>query len=202
MRITVFGATGRTGHLLVRKALDAGHAVNAYARNPDGLDLSHPQLTVIPGQLDDDQAILRAIRGSDAVIEGVGAVSDGTRRIGAAMDEAGVRRLVVVSTCSVPDPEDLPDAKFKALAGFVRTVAPGPYREVRQAAEIVRASGLDWTLVRVAKLSNKPATGQIRVGHYGRGVVGMSISRGDLAAFLLGQAGDRTYLRQAPAISN
>jgi putative NADH-flavin reductase len=198
----VFGATGRTGHLLVSQALEAGHAVTAYARNPDRLRISHPDLSVVAGQLDDDEAILAAVRGADAVVEGVGAVSDGTRRIVAAMGQDGARRLVAVSTCSVPDPQDRPDARVRALVQVVKTVARGPYREVRRAAEIVRASGLDWTLVRVARLTDAKASGQVRAGYYGQGVVGLSISRADLAAFLLDQATDLTYLRQAPAVSS
>jgi putative NADH-flavin reductase len=202
LRITVFGATGRMGHLLVRQALDAGHAVTAYARNPERLHIDHPNLSVLAGQLDNDEAVLAAVQGADAVVEGVGAVSDGTRRIIAAMDTSGAQRLVAVSTCSVPDPHDLPDAKFKALVQVVKTVAPASYREVRRAAEIVRASGLDWTLVRVAKLNDKNAAGQVKAGYYGHGVVGLSITRADMAAFLLGQVADLTYLHQAPAISN
>lgn len=202
MRITVFGATGRMGHLLVRQALDAGHEITAYARNPERLRIGHPSMSVVAGQLDNDEAVLAAVQGADAVIEGVGAVSDGTRRIIAAMDTSGVRRLVAVSTCSVPDPQDLPDAKFKALIQLVKTAAPGPYREVRRAAEIVRASGLDWTLVRVARLNNGDAAGHVKAGYYGHGVVGLSISRADMAAFLLDQAANLTYLHEAPAISN
>jgi putative NADH-flavin reductase len=202
VKITIFGATGQMGHLLVRQALDAGHDVTAYARNPDRLQITHPRLSTIAGQLDNDDAILGAVSGADAVIEGVGAVSDGTRRIVAAMDQAGVKRLVVVSTCSVPDPQDLPDAKFKALVGFVKTVVPKAYNEVRRAAEIVRASNLDWTLVRVAKLNDKTGTGNIKTGHYGHNIVGLSITRADMAAFLLNQVTDDTFLHQAPAISN
>lgn len=202
MRITIFGATGRMGQLLVRQALDAGHAVTAYARTPGKLRITHENLSVVAGQLDDEEAILEAVRTADAVIEGVGSESVATRRIIAAMDTAGVRRIVVVSTCSVPDPADRPDLKFKALVRFVKAAAPRAWAEVRSAAEAVRASDLDWTLVRVAKLNDKPATGDIKVGHYGHGVVDLSISRADMAAFLLGQVTDETYLRSAPAISN
>ncbi|MGW5354864.1 NAD(P)-dependent oxidoreductase [Streptomyces sp. NPDC004031] len=202
MRITLFGATGRMGQLLTQLALDAGHEVTAYARNPAKLRITHPHLSVVAGQLDDDAAILDAVRGADAVIEGVGSESAATRRVIAAMGSAGVKRLVVVSTCSVPDPDDLPDAKFKALVRFVRTAAPRPYAEVRAAAEHVRASDLDWTLVRVAKLNDKPARGDVKVGAYGHGVVGLSLTRADMAAFLLSQVRDDTYIRRAPAISN
>ncbi|WP_433890404.1 NAD(P)-dependent oxidoreductase [Streptomyces sp. CA-111067] len=202
MRITIFGATGRMGQLLVQRSLDLGNSVTAYARNPGKLAVSHPELSVVAGQLDDEAAILEAVTGADAVIEGVGSESAATRRIIAAMDTAGVKRLVVVSTCSVPDPADKPDLKVKALVRLVKSVAPRPYAEVRSAAEAVRACDLDWTLVRVAKLNDGPATGDIKVGHYGHGVVGLSTSRADMAAFLLAQVTDPAYVRQAPAISS
>ncbi|MFF1839436.1 NAD(P)-dependent oxidoreductase [Streptomyces sp. NPDC058231] len=202
MRITLFGATGRMGQLLTQLALDTGHEVIAYARTPGKLRITHPNLSVIAGQLDDDEAILEAVRTADAVIEGVGSESEATRRIITAMNAAGVKRFVVVSTCSVPDPDDLPDAKFKALVRFVKTAAPHAYAGVRAAAQAVRASDLDWTLVRVAKLNDKPAGGNVQVGNYGHGVVGLSITRADMAAFLLDQVSDGTYIRSAPAISN
>ncbi|MFE7622617.1 NAD(P)-dependent oxidoreductase [Streptomyces sp. NPDC057509] len=202
MRITIFGATGRTGQLLVRLALDAGHTVTAYARTPGKLAITHAHLSVVAGELDDDAAILEAVRGADAVIEGVGSESAATRRIVAAMGTAGVRRLVAISTCSAPDPDDLPDHEAEALVQFVRTAAPRAWAEVRAAAETVRASGLDWTLVRVARLNDEPATGDIKVGHYGHGTVGLSLGRSRLAAFLLDQVNDASHLRAAPAISD
>jgi nucleoside-diphosphate-sugar epimerase len=101
--------------------------------------VTHPHLSVVAGQLDDDGAIFEAVRTADAVIEGVGSESDATRRIITAMDAAGVKRFVVVSTCSAPDPDDLPDAKFKALARFVKIAAPRAYAEARAAAAAVIA---------------------------------------------------------------
>jgi nucleoside-diphosphate-sugar epimerase len=202
MKITIFGATGQMGQLLARQALDAGHDVLAFARNPDKLTISHPRLTIAPGQLDDDAAIGHAVRGADAVIEGVGSHSDGTRRIITAMRASDARRIVVVSTCSVPDPADRPDPNVKALVRLVKTVAPGPCQQIRAAAGYVRASDLAWTLVRVAKLTNDPPTGQLKIGYYGHGTVGLSVTRADTAAFLLSQTSDTTNLHSAPAISN
>ncbi|MER0241289.1 NAD(P)H-binding protein [Streptomyces sp. HSW2009] len=202
MRITLFGATGRTGRLLTQLALDTGHEVTAYARTPDKLRITHPNLSIVTGQLDNDAAILEAVRTADAVIEGVGSESEATRRIITAMDTAGVKRFVAVSTCSVPDPNDLPDTRLKTLVHSVKTAAPRAYTEVRAAAQAVRASDLDWTLVRVAKLNDEAASGNVKVGHYGHGAVDLSLSRADLAAFLLTQTSDDTYVRSAPAISN
>ena len=62
LRITVFGATGRMGHLLVGQALDAGHTVTAYARNPERLRIGHPNLSVLAGELDNDKAAPGCVR--------------------------------------------------------------------------------------------------------------------------------------------
>jgi putative NADH-flavin reductase len=105
MKLTVFGATGDVGRELVTHALDAGHHVTAYARNPGKLDLTHPNLTVIPGELTDRDADQRAARGADAVISALGPsldrkatgmpLLDGTRTILDAMAAEGVERCPV-----------------------------------------------------------------------------------------------------------
>src|SRR3954447_21424192 len=72
MNLTVFGATGGIGRHVVSQALDAGHHVTAYARNPAKLNLTHPKLTVIAGELSDRAAVGRAVAAADAVISALG----------------------------------------------------------------------------------------------------------------------------------
>ncbi len=72
MRITIFGATGETGKQLVRRALEAGDQVVAYVRNPSKLEQKHERLTVIHGELTDQEGIERAVNGADAVISVLG----------------------------------------------------------------------------------------------------------------------------------
>jgi hypothetical protein len=76
------------------------------------------------------------------------------------------------------------------------------YEEIVSVARLVRESNTDWTIVRVSMLNNKPGSGKIRAGYLGKKQVGTNISRVDLAAFILAQVQDATYLRQAPAVSN
>lgn len=70
-----------------------------------------------------------------------------------------------------------------------------------QVAAKVRASNLDWTIVRVPMLTDDPPTGKVRVGYVGKGT-GSRISRADMADFMLRQLADTTYWHKAPAISN
>ena len=98
MRVTVFGASGKIGRLVVDRLLDDRNHVVAYVRDPAGIPWAHPDLTVIVGELTDSAAVGRAVEGSAAVISALGPsrkrgatgtpVAEGTRIIVAAMDEA------------------------------------------------------------------------------------------------------------------
>lgn len=133
MRLTRFGATGKAGQLLVRHALDQGHQVTAYARNPIRLD-ARPGLTVVAGELNDRAAARAAVTGADAVISLLGPGRDkasieplvpGMQTIVDQMTETGVRRLVATSTPSAPDPADRRDLRIRAMVTGIRlSMAP------------------------------------------------------------------------------
>jgi len=118
------------------------------------------------------------------------------------MKKQGVRRLIVSSTLSARDPNDQPEFRARALANLVKLTMHAAYEESISVAETVRASALDWTIVRLTMLNDKPKSGKVRVGYLGKGKVGTWISRADVADFMLRQLEDTKYLRQAPAISN
>jgi len=210
MKIAIFGATGETGRQLVEQALAAGYQVVAYVRNPSKLNTRHENLTIVQGDLADQAMIERAISGADAVISVLGPRGDsknkpitrGMQNIIEAMKKQGVRRLIISSTLSAKDPNDLPDFKAKALVNLVKLTMHAAYEEIVSVADTVRKSDLDWTIVRLTTLNNNPKSGKVRVGYLGKGEVGLRISRADLAEFMLKQVQDTKYLRQAPVISN
>ena len=210
MRITVFGATGGTGRRLVEQAIAEGNEVVAYVRNPSKLDMENEHLTVVQGELIDEELIEKAVKGVDAVISLLGPrggskskpLTHGMQNIITAMKKQGVRRLVITSTLSAKDPNDLPDFKTKSLVNLVKVTMHDAYEDIVSTAETVRNSDLDWTIVRLTMLNNKPKSGKVRAGYVGRGDVGTWISRADVADFMLKQVQDTKYLRQAPAITN
>ena len=118
MRVTVFGASGKIGRLVVEALLADGHDIVAYVRSPGKLGLVHDRMTVVPGPLSDGAGIIEAVRGSAAVISALGPsldrrakgtpVTDGTRNIVAAMKAVRVRRYVGLATPSVSDPRTAP----------------------------------------------------------------------------------------------
>ena len=212
MRLAIFGATGTSGRQLVKQGLAAGNQVVAFARNPSKIDASHECLTIVQGELSDSIAIGRAIKGADAVISVLGPrpgtdsksrpLTQGMKNILEAMQKTGVRRLIISSTPSASDQNDLPDIKFKLLVGLIKSAMRPAYEEIVSVARLVRESDTDWTIVRVSMLNNNPGTGKIRAGYLGKKQVGTNLSRADLAAFLLRQVEDTTWLRKAPVISN
>ena len=209
MRITVFGATGPAGRLVVRRGLDQGHQVTAYARNPAKLD-ERPGLRVVAGKLDDAAAIRTAVTGADAVISLLGPGRDktsiaplvpGMQTIVDAMTQTGVRRLVATSTPSAPDPADRRDLRIRTMVTGIRLGMAPAYRTIIAMAEIVRASALDWTLVRLPLLHDNPTDTPARPRQIGE-PGGLRLSRAALADFLINEAAAGTWTGQAPLLAD
>jgi putative NADH-flavin reductase len=208
MRVVIFGSTGGTGLQLVEQALERGHLVTAFVRNPAKLAIAHKNLTIAKGDVLDYAAVEAAVRGQDAVLSALGArtlgkttmLSEGTKHILAAMEKLGVRRFVSESSLGVGD-------SYGQL-GFLFTYVALPLllrrafadKEVQERA--IRSSGVDWVIVRPAMLTNGPRTGKYRTGFTvtDRSIKG-KISRADVADFMLKQMSDDTYLRKTPGVS-
>lgn len=206
MRIAVFGATGGTGRQVVQQALAAGHQVAALARDPSRIAGADPNLTVVAGSVLDAAAVQQTLAGADAAVVSLGntannpdyIVSQGTQAILDAIGQlGGPRRLVVVSSIGVGDSKDQVSFAFKML---MSTVLRKPMEDKERQEALVKASGLDWIIVRPGGLTDGPATGNYKSGLDPKISAGQ-VSRADVAAFALQQLTDDTYLRQAPAIT-
>lgn len=210
MRITIFGATGETGQILTQQALACGHEVVAYARNPAKLEIKGNRLKVVQGELENQTAIEEAVKGSDAVISVLGPrgaskglpISRGIQNVLQAMKKCGVKRIIATATPSAVDPQDSFDLKFKLAILLIRWLIPSAYQEIVKTAEAIRATDLDWTIVRLPLLNSKPKQGRVIAGYLGKGKVNLPLSRADLVDFLLAQLEDDTFIKKAPAISN
>lgn len=211
MNITLFGASGAIGLKLSQQALAKGHHVKAFVRNPDKIKISHPNLQLIKGELSDSAAILNSVLGSDAIISVLGPplvrhykgmqLADGHRNIISAMKENGVKRIITLAT---------PSVKFEKDQQSIATVLPGimaklffpkPYKEIVEIGNIVRNSDTDWTIVRIIAPNNKLATGNIKVS-FGDKKLRFSISRDDIAAFILKEAEKGEYIKSMPIIGS
>ena len=199
MELTIFGATGATGTLLTQQALAAGHRVTAVVRDPARLSVpDSPHLQVITADLMDPAAISPAVAGADAVLAAFGprgtgpstVLRDGTRSVIEAMSKEGTRRLITVSGSIVTDEGEGPVLHY-LLKPLVRsTLLRHPTADMRGAEEEIRESGLDWTIVRPPRLTSGPASGTYRTAVDRNLPRGVTVSRADLAAYMLGIIAD------------
>lgn len=205
--ILVLGATGGTGRHIVAQALEQGHAVTALVRSPDkARDLAGARL--VTGDARDEAALRAAVTGQDAVVSALGTpaspfremtlLSTATRMLLAAMQVERVSRLVAITGIGAGD--------SRGHGGFLfdRLIFPLLLRHVyadkdRQEA-LVQNSGLDWTLVRPAILNDKPGRGTVRATDDLSGFSGGSISREDIARFVVGEVADPKWIGRSPLI--
>ncbi len=199
MKLIIFGATGGTGTRLTERALAAGYDVTAVVRDPARLAVpAHPLLRVAVADVLDPDSIVPVVAGSDAVITAVGprgtgpttVIQDSARAIIAALQKSGGRRLVLLSGSIAADDGESPALRYLikplARATFLRHVCA----DMRAGEAEVRASGLDWTIVRPPRLTDKPPTGRYRTAIDRNVPRALRVSRADLAAYLLAVVGD------------
>lgn len=208
MKIVVFGASGRTGKLLVEQALAAGHEVTAFVRDPAKLGLQHERLRVVQGRLEEAEKVEQAMAGQDVVFSALGPVRKerkdvmelAAKQTLPAMKKHGVRRLVTLTGAGVPQPGDQPKAFNRLMSFLLGLLAKEVLEDSIRHAELVRGCGLDWTIVRVPVLADGPAQGRYRIGMVGVNS-GARINRADVAAFMLKAATDPEMIGKAPVIS-
>jgi len=208
MRITVFGATGGTGHHLVRQALAAGHHVTAVVRDPARLrHEDHPLLEPLIADVMDPDAIGSALAGRDAVVSTRGprargdatVCADGARSVITAMRAAGPRRLVVVTASGhIVDAGDGPVTRT-VVKPLLRRYLREPFADFARTDQIVRDSGLDWTIMRPPRLTNGGSRPyRTAIDRNVRG--GNTIARCDLAHAILAALGDPATAGHAIAL--
>ena len=210
MKVAVFGAAGGIGKFAVKHALKKGYEVNAFARDTSKLTISHDNLRIIKGEIDDYNNVKKAIEGCNAVIWCVGIPMkkyvgmpslDGHKVLLKAMNECGVTRLVDWATPSVPFEKDK-----KSFATVVPGILAGIlFKQAKQEmvaiGELISKSNTDWTLVRFMAPKDTPYTGKVKVG-FGDVKMSFNISREDIGAFMVEQIESKKHFRSMPIIGS
>jgi uncharacterized protein YbjT (DUF2867 family) len=200
MNIFILGATGRTGKELVVQALERGHRVAALVRSPEKMPASQENLSIFTGDPRNQEQIRRAIEGQDAVFSALGhaglgfdtLLADAAGATCQAMQDAGMKRLLVVSTALL-----FPGGGV--IASLLRWIIRNPIRDSRAMEDRVGASSLDWTIARPPRLvENDSGVYCTFEGPLPSSVIG--ISRKTLAAFLLDALEHTEHLRKIVGI--
>jgi putative NADH-flavin reductase len=221
MKLTIFGATGGIGRQVLDQAVAAGHEVTAVVRDPAKVGQEVHTVTADLAA-PDPEALRAAVTGADGVLSGLGprgksdagVTSSGTRAIVAAMQAAGARRIITVSAAPVsttaspgrPNPPKHDEGEgplMRYLGTPVSHLILGRhFTDLALMEDVLRDSGLDWTVVRPPRLTDKALTGVYRTanGHNLKG--GSTVSRADVAHFMLAALTDPATVKQAVGIAD
>jgi uncharacterized protein YbjT (DUF2867 family) len=200
MNLTVLGAAGATGIQLAEQALAAGHQVTALARSGDKLTITNPNLHIVQGDATDRATVSQAMKGSDAVISVLGAtgpvIAEAARAIVAVAKQEGPQRIVMLSSFAVERDRLTPVSKLVTRMAMGRQI-----KDKAAGEEVLRASGLDWTIVYATKLTNGPKTEPRVVPETTKVGMSQKISRAGVASFLLQATTDGLYSRRGVIIT-
>jgi len=204
MKLAVFGASGKTGILIVYQALNQGHLVTAFARHATKVTIQHKNLTLVEGDIADRKKVGLAVQGQEAVLCALGVdknkpntiLSDGTQNILDAMEEHQVKRFICMSSAGILGN----DAGF----WFGKVILPlflnHIFEDKRRQVKVIEQSNAEWVVVRPVGLTDAPKTNTYKVTP---GIpTSRTIPRADVADFMLKLMTNKQYDRQKPALSS
>ena len=213
MRVVVLGASGASGRRIVERSLARGHQVTAFVRDVHAVPAIHPRLGVLAGDVTVASTVERAVAGHDAVVWAVGGhdrlrdprrlsagvCAVGTANVLAAMAATGARRLVCLSSWGVAD------GRRRAPVLYRRVVFPlvlaDELADKAEQERLIRASDLEWTIVRPARLTDAPGTGRYRAAPELRFRARAHVSRSDVAELIVRELQERRLVRQVVEMS-
>jgi len=208
-KIIVFGATGGTGKFVVEQALESGYKVTVIVRNPDALKLTDKNLEIIKGDVLLPATFEDAVKEKDAVISCLGSTgkepttvySQGVSNIATAMGKAGIKRIICISAGAVIVP---PKSSFimKFIAkNILQRIFKYMYADMLLMEKVLRDSRLDWTVIRAPRLTNGKYTGKYRMAVNEHLSNPSSISRADLADYIVTHIRDEKTFKGMAEVS-
>ena len=206
MNVLIIGAAGKTGAMVVERALAAGNGVTAFVR--DAATYRAPaNVRVVAGDATDQASVDMAMVGQDAVIDTIGGKAPYRKTtlersvagaVVAAMKANGAKRIIVVSSFGVGDSAD--QAGWFVEHVIVPTWLRGTTEDKAAKEAVVRASGIAFVIVRPAMLVDAAANRNVRV-FQGRDIA-HKITRADVAQFCVDQLTSDEYVGRAVTIAN
>jgi hypothetical protein len=208
MKITIFGADGRTGVEVVSYAKALGFDVVAFVYNEASNKYFPENISIKKGDVMDYDSVLEAVRGSEAVISVLGHIkgsdplmqTKGMANIVRAMKEVGIKRVLSLTGTGARVPGDTPSFIDKFLNLIVGIVDPNRINDGVMHVKVLQESGLDFTIVRVLKL-NKNDKEFKNYKLTDGGPAELQTSRKKVAKVLVDLINDTKYLSKLPVIS-
>jgi uncharacterized protein YbjT (DUF2867 family) len=210
VKLIVFGAAGRTGKHLVQLAAAAKHEVTAFVRTPAKLGAVPEGVRVVQGDAQDAKAVEDAMAGQEGALIAVGREDrkkttvreDTARNVVAGMKKHGGKRVVFLSASGVGDSlAQAKKASFLYGSIIIPLLLKHPFADAVAAENLIKASGLEWVIVRPVGLTNGPPKRDVTAITDGSTEgFKLTIPRADVARFMLISMTDDRYLGKVPTL--
>jgi uncharacterized protein YbjT (DUF2867 family) len=208
--LALFGGSGATGREVIRQGLAREIKIKALARNADAFKECPAGLEIIEGSLLEAADVERTLQDCTAVCCVFGPrppytdlfCAPATVAIVAAMHKLNIHRLVCQTGGMIGDYPDNRSLAFKAMVRMFNSKMPAGARDRTEQERIIKESGLEWTIVKPSRLTLGPAKGRVVAGPWVKLGMLSSISRADLAAFLIRELFQPAHAGQAVFIKN
>jgi putative NADH-flavin reductase len=213
MKITIFGANGQIGQILVNQALQAGYHVTAYIRRQNALNIEHEKLQIVVGALTNREKLKEAIVGSDAVISALGPamsmkrqvldlpIAEAHKAIISVMQEYGLERFITLATPSISAKEDVKQLITVLPSIMPKLFFPTGYAEMKAIEKLLKNSKLKWTVVRIID-PNAKTNGNGYSVSLGDTKGKMSVSRYNAAKCMLEAVMKDEWIHKMPIVFN
>lgn len=210
MQITILGATGQLGKVVIKEALSRGYAVKVLVRTPEKLGALKENVDIVTGSLLDEFCVEKALKGSNAIINVAGAVKEPEQvkkfdQVGRIlvdkMKSQGITRLINISLAVISLPNETPDLQRRPLKVLVN-IFFSTKKQVQEVlmARIIADKDILWTFVRPAFFSTKAGTGIVLADE--NKMPGTTIRLEDLAMFMIDQVTSSMWIGRAPFVSS
>ncbi|SFA40580.1 Putative NADH-flavin reductase [Pedobacter suwonensis] len=209
LKIALIGATGKAGTYILKALLAHQFRVKVLVRNPERLQINHSSLEMITGDVKDQETVQKLIQGCDVVISALGLgqpasektiFTQSTGNVLTAMKALKLNRYLVLTGINVDTRFDDKDEKTKFATRWMYDNYPISTADRQKEYELLIASNLDWTLIRlplIIQTDEKTAIGTSLVN-----CVGDQINAANVAGFIIDQLAEVKFINQAPFIWN
>jgi putative NADH-flavin reductase len=213
MNIFIAGANGGIGRQAVEQALQAGHRVTALVRNPAKLQLMHPNLNIIKGDIMQPESFADEMKGQQIVLSALGVsgglfsdkpttlYSQGNANLLKAMEQHGVKRIICISASAVEISPVIPWYVRLVASYVIQKLLKHMYADLRRMEAIIKDSSAEWTIIRPPQLTDKPLTGNYRtaVNRFLKNC--LQVSRADVSHYMVSNLVNKEIYRATVEIA-
>ena len=207
IKVALIGATGKVGKPLLQQLLQQGYQVKSLIRKPQSYPISHPSMEIVTGDIKDLETAIELVKGCDAVISVIGQLKDeplisslAASNLIHAMNKEQISRYIFLTGLTLDMPGDQKSAANQQGSSWMKQTFPIVVADKEKAVELLQQSNIDWTIVRLPWIEETEEKKQLLVDL--QDCLGEKVSTTGLAAFLIEQLSDPTFIRKAPFVAS